>query len=150
MNKPINDPIQHPTHYCFGGIECIDAIYAALTCHTDPVDAWLTGQVLKYMWRWPLKNGLEDLRKARFYLNRLIERAETAAEEAKPPYAKELLNCLDQAVKDAGKDMGDRLQRAAERIPKNPVDALRYGGTEPSCWHIDTNPPAPTVEDKRW
>lgn len=41
----------------------------------DPMQAWLTGQVLKYMWRWPLKNGKEDLRKARFYLDRLINSA---------------------------------------------------------------------------
>lgn len=40
------------------------------------MQAWLTGQVLKYMWRWPLKNGKEDLRKARFYLDRLIDSAE--------------------------------------------------------------------------
>lgn len=48
---------------------------AALTCQKDPMQAWLTGQVLKYMWRWPLKNGKEDLRKARFYLDRLIDSA---------------------------------------------------------------------------
>ena len=53
----------------------IDAIAAALTCQKDPMQAWLTGQELKYMWRWPLKNGKEDLRKARFYLDRLINSA---------------------------------------------------------------------------
>lgn len=55
------------------GIECIDAIKAALECHEDPIGAWLTGQCIKYLWRWPLKNGLEDLKKCRFYLDRLIE-----------------------------------------------------------------------------
>lgn len=45
--------------------------------------AWLTGQVLKYMWRWPLKNGLEDLKKARFYLDRLIADAERKGEESR-------------------------------------------------------------------
>lgn len=68
----VHDNVNHPAHYTAGGIECIDAIAAALTCQTDPMHAWLTGQVLKYMWRWPLKNGLEDLKKARFYLDRLI------------------------------------------------------------------------------
>lgn len=70
----VSDPVNHPAHYTNGGIECIDAIASALSAHTDPMDAFLTGQVLKYMWRWPLKNGKEDLEKARFYLNRLIER----------------------------------------------------------------------------
>ena len=73
-----HDPVNHPAHYTAGGIECIDAIAAALTCQKDPMQAWLTGQVLKYLWRWPLKNGLEDLKKAQFYLSRLIEKLEGA------------------------------------------------------------------------
>lgn len=70
---PKNDPVNHPAHYTAGGIECIDAIAAALTSQNDPMAAWLTGQCLKYLWRWPLKNGLEDLKKTRFYLDRLIK-----------------------------------------------------------------------------
>ena len=73
-----DDPVNHPTHYTRGGIECIDAIEAALSSQTDPVAAFLTGQSLKYLWRWPSKNGLEDLRKARWYLDRLIKRMEGA------------------------------------------------------------------------
>lgn len=76
-----HDNVNHPAHYTAGGIECIDAIAAALTCQTDPMRAWLTGQVLKYMWRWPLKNGLEDLKKARFYLDRLIADVERKGKE---------------------------------------------------------------------
>ena len=72
FTEPNNDPVNHPSHYTAGGIECIDAIGAALTCQKDPMHAWLTGQCLKYLWRWPLKNGIEDLKKARFYLDRLI------------------------------------------------------------------------------
>lgn len=71
-----NDPVNHPSHYTAGGIECIDAIGAALTSQSDPMSAWLTGQCLKYLWRWPLKNGVEDLKKTRFYLDRLIEHEE--------------------------------------------------------------------------
>lgn len=74
--NPQNDPVNHPSHYTAGGIECIDAIAAALSSHQDPMAAWLTGQCLKYLWRWPLKNGLEDLKKARFYLDRLIKHEE--------------------------------------------------------------------------
>lgn len=60
-SAPVNSPciehdnVNHPAHYTAGGVECIDAIAAALTCQKDPMQAWLTGQVLKYMWRWPLK-----------------------------------------------------------------------------------------------
>ena len=73
LDNSKNDPVNHPSHYTAGGIECIDAIAAALTSQDDPMSAWLTGQCLKYLWRWPLKNGLEDLKKTRFYLDRLIK-----------------------------------------------------------------------------
>jgi hypothetical protein len=73
-----DDPVNHPTHYTSGGVECIDAIYAALGKYTDGVDAWLAGQVIKYLWRAPLKEHYkQDLEKAQFYLNRLVRRQET-------------------------------------------------------------------------
>ena len=67
------DPVNHPSHYTAGGVECIDAITAALCKYEDPVDAWLAGQVIKYLWRAPLKGKYkEDIEKAQFYLNRLV------------------------------------------------------------------------------
>lgn len=79
----MNDAVNHPAHYTAGKVECIEAIEAALCCHTDPGKAFLTGQAIKYLWRWPLKNGVEDLEKARFYLDRLIdeEKSETRRAE---------------------------------------------------------------------
>ncbi len=73
----MNDPVNHPSHYTSGSAECIDAITAALACHTNPIWAWLTGQIIKYLWRWPMKNGVEDLKKARWYLDRLIGETES-------------------------------------------------------------------------
>lgn len=74
-NKPIEvavvDMVNHPPHYTAGGIECLDAIEAA-TANLTGMDAVCTAQVIKYVWRWKLKNGVEDLKKARFYLDRLI------------------------------------------------------------------------------
>ena len=67
----VNDPVNHPSHYTRGGIECLDAISAAVTDLTG-MEAVLTGQIIKYVWRWKWKNGAEDLRKAQFYLMRLI------------------------------------------------------------------------------
>lgn len=72
-----HDNVNSPSHYTQGGIECIDAIEAAIGTHTDPTGAFLTGQVIRYIWRWPFKvKPLEDLKKARWYLNRLIARYE--------------------------------------------------------------------------
>lgn len=66
-----NDPVNHPAHYTKGKVECIDAIESAVS-GLSGVEAFLTGQVMKYTYRWPDKNGAEDLRKAGWYLNRLI------------------------------------------------------------------------------
>ena len=71
-NKP--DNVNHPKHYCKGGLECIQVIKAQLT--PQQYEGYLYGNVLKYMWRWPDKNGLEDLRKAEHYLKWLIEEVE--------------------------------------------------------------------------
>ena len=73
----MNDPVNHPAHYTAGGIECIDALESMATGYPDSVLAGLAWQVVKYVWRCPLKcKPLEDLKKARFYLNRMIDRLE--------------------------------------------------------------------------
>ncbi|MGO4345512.1 DUF3310 domain-containing protein [Paenibacillus sp. MCAF9] len=73
--QPARDNVNHPAHYTAGGIECIDAIEAALTGLAGP-QAYSTGAAIKYLWRWSHKNGIEDLRKAAWYVNRLIGEAE--------------------------------------------------------------------------
>ena len=70
-NECDEDVVNHPSHYTSGKIECIDAIESAVACLTG-MEALLTGQVIKYVWRWKLKNGVQDLNKADWYLKRLI------------------------------------------------------------------------------
>lgn len=65
------DVVNHPAHYTAGGIECIDAI-AAATTGLEGIEAACTANAIKYLWRWKHKNGLEDLRKARWYINHLL------------------------------------------------------------------------------
>lgn len=65
------DVVNHPAHYTAGGIECIDAI-AAATTGLEGIEAACTANALKYLWRWKRKNGHEDLRKARWYINHLL------------------------------------------------------------------------------
>ena len=62
--------VNHPSHYNQGGIECIDAIKAA-TANLTGEEAFCTGNALKYLWRWKEKNGIEDLDKAIWYINRI-------------------------------------------------------------------------------
>ena len=68
--KNVGDNVNSPSHYNQGGVECIEALKAALG---DKFIGFLVGNVLKYCWRYQHKNGLEDLRKAQYYLNRAIE-----------------------------------------------------------------------------
>lgn len=75
------DNVNHPQHYqSKSGLETIDVI-EAFTEGLVGGEATNTGNVLKYMCRWKNKNGLEDLKKARWYLNRLIGIVEKRDEE---------------------------------------------------------------------
>ena len=70
------DMVNHPKHYkAKNGMEVIDVI-EAFTANLEGYEATHTGNVIKYICRWKEKNGLEDLKKAQWYLNRLIKNIE--------------------------------------------------------------------------
>ena len=69
-----HDPVSHPAHYTAGKVECIDAIESATVGLTGGA-AYCTGDAIKYLWRWHRKGGVEDLKKARWYIDRLIKMA---------------------------------------------------------------------------
>ena len=68
------DSVNHPDHYNEGGIETIDAIEAQLS--KEEFEGYLRGNCVKYLWRWKHKGGVEDLKKCKWYLERLISLAE--------------------------------------------------------------------------
>lgn len=72
----MTDMVNHPSHYTQGSIECIDAIKAATVGKTG-IEAVCVANVVKYLWRYEEKNGLEDVKKARWYLERLINELES-------------------------------------------------------------------------
>ena len=75
--KKVHDPVNHPAHYTKGTYEVIDVIEDAVQFAPDVTLGGLQWQVLKYVLRiWHKHNALEDARKARFYLNRLISKLE--------------------------------------------------------------------------
>ena len=63
------DNVNNPSHYGQGKIECIEYIRDVLT--PEEYIGYLRGNVAKYLHRWRYKNGLEDLRKAQWYLAEL-------------------------------------------------------------------------------
>src|SRR5699024_7391817 len=75
-DAPKSDAVNHPSHYNYGDIEVIDFIEQVTQQYEDGFDAYIVGNALKYLARSPHKNGLEDVKKAVWYLNRLIKRKE--------------------------------------------------------------------------
>ena len=75
MDENVPDMVNHPQHYTQGGIECIDALKAA-TVGKRGIEAVCVANVIKYLWRYEKKNGIEDVRKAKFYIERLLKELE--------------------------------------------------------------------------
>ena len=75
--KPVEDVVKqdnvnHPNHYKTGKTECIVAMEEMLS--TEEFIGYLRGNIYKYTYRYKDKNGIEDLKKAQWYLNKLIEK----------------------------------------------------------------------------
>ena len=69
-SKSTADPVNHPSHYTSGEIECIDAIKASMT--REAFLGFLKGSIIKYCWRYEKKvNPAEDIKKAGWYRDRL-------------------------------------------------------------------------------
>tara|TARA_Y100000361_G_C11152812_1_gene342212 strand:+ start:2035 stop:2253 length:219 start_codon:yes stop_codon:yes gene_type:complete len=71
--KTKEDMVNNPSHYNQAGVEAIDAIRAATG---EGFEYYLQGNIMKYLWRYRYKNGVEDLKKAEWYLKVLIEEVE--------------------------------------------------------------------------
>lgn len=71
----MSDVVNKPEHYRQGGLECIEAIEASMS--REEFQGYLKGNIEKYVWRYRYKNGVQDLHKARWYLDRLILALET-------------------------------------------------------------------------
>lgn len=71
-----NDNINHPLRYTKGDIECIDAIKAATVGKTG-IEAVDVGHIIRYLWRYEEKDGLESVKKAEWYIKHLINELES-------------------------------------------------------------------------
>ena len=73
----MTDNVEKPEHYTFGKYECIDVIEElSKQNNLQGIEGFLYGNIIKYLWRYKRKNGIEDLQKARWYLDRLISHTE--------------------------------------------------------------------------
>lgn len=62
----------NPSHYQRDGMECIDAIKAAVQ-NLSGAEAYCTGSALKYLWRWKEKGGKDDLNKAKWFIQNMVD-----------------------------------------------------------------------------
>ena len=85
----MSDNVNHPSHYKQGAVECIDALKAALT-HEEYI-GFLKGNAFKYVWRSNNKGKpVEDMQKARWYIDKWIEEETCSCTETKQRSAKHL------------------------------------------------------------
>jgi hypothetical protein len=122
----MSDSVNSPLHYSFGSIECIEAIEASMS--PEAFKGALKANVIKYVWRYEQKGGLESLKKAQWYLERLIAFREMEEEKASKIYeaVKEVLE-MDQEI---SYDPDDYI---ASGCPDGfcPMPSVRQGPSEP-------------------
>lgn len=101
------ETVNHPSHYqSKTGIEAIDVI-EAFCDGLNGIEAFCTGNALKYMCRWKNKNGLEDLKKAKWYINKLIERFEKA-DDSSIIYTPDDIIVGDKSMKEICKELENK------------------------------------------
>jgi hypothetical protein len=91
----VSHPVHNPSHYNNGGIEAIEGIEASMS--PEAYRGFCKGNVLKYVWRYEKKGGLEDLQKAKWYLNQIIFALETDQE-------REALAAIENNIDNGCKD----------------------------------------------
>ena len=112
----MSDNVIHPIHYNQGGIECIEAIKAA-TVGKAGIEAFCVGNAIKYLFRYETKNGIEDVKKAAWYVNRLISELESKEHKEDTSFDYDL--ALDN-------DDCDACKYADLRYDQEPCHSCRY------------------------
>ena len=92
----MSDSVKHQKYYFSDGIEVIDVI-KAFTKDCTPFEAYCSGNVIKYICRWKHKNGIEDLKKARTYLDMMIDDAAKASYDPASWFIRGVPNGLERA-----------------------------------------------------
>jgi hypothetical protein len=75
--EPTSDKVNSPHHYTQGDVECVDAIKSA-TINKKGIEAVCVANIIKYLWRYEEKGGIESVEKAEWYLKRLLLELEKA------------------------------------------------------------------------
>lgn len=138
--------MDRPVYYG-GEMECVEAIKASMT--DEMYSGFLQGNVMKYLWRWRKKGGVDDLRKADVYLKWLIDHGMESAAETKKrvldPSSKALLRRMayDKLALLGGDEIFDDLGSRADYI-----DALRLFEILDSVFDVNLEDIKAKLEDR--
>ena len=103
---PKADMVNHPPHYetSLPGVESID-IVEDFTKNLSGFEGFCEGNVLKYLCRWKYKNGLEDLKKAQWYMDKLVSTVEKSDKKTRIERLEsdEQYSCEDSGVRRQGR-----------------------------------------------
>lgn len=81
MYESKDEMVSHPKHYIRGGMETIDVI-TAFTEDLEGIEAYDTGNIIKYICRWKQKGGVQDLEKVMWYAQHLIDHVRSTPTES--------------------------------------------------------------------
>lgn len=125
----MSDPVNHPPHYCQGGVECI-TVLEQLGIARD----YCRGNAIKYLWRMADKGkALEDAKKAQWYVNRLVGYLESEAHVS----ATELDTSVDSIT--GGLPGGGQGERLLQEVPAAGSVACGCDGIQADkWWNLDT------------
>ena len=134
MNEPtgILDNVNHPQHYEGNtSLECIDVMEIAFG--TQAVAHFCLCNAFKYLWRHKHKNGLEDLKKARWYLDRFDKIAEQFNDSVRLNRQyyklKELCEKAKKRMQAEAENMEEKLEHAFNNLHLSDRNAAKYAGT---------------------
>ena len=108
------DVINHPKHYETDKVECIEAM--EITQGRGAVMSFCLCNAFKYLWRHQRKNGVEDVKKAQWYLNKYIELAEKEGVPICNELKKESLDFMDAPKELKDELFKDMVKDAAQRF----------------------------------
>lgn len=132
MYESKDEMVSHPKHYIRGGMETIDVI-TAFTEGLDGIEAYDTGAILKYICRWQQKGGVQDLEKAMWYTQHLIDHVRAE----RPHTIKVITETAEEA--EAGRKYVGEVVRDSET-------ATIVKGTSDGYWRIVRNGDSGVVE----
>ena len=130
MNEPTEmiDNVNHPQHYeGHTSLECIDVMEVAFGSET--VAHFCLCNAFKYLWRYKHKNGLEDLRKAEWYLNRYSTDRIMDTYDRQYYKLKELCEKAKKRMQAEAENMEEKLEHAFNNLHLSDRNAAKYAGT---------------------